>query len=436
MSASHILLELNKTLYSLRGKNLTAVAGLRELRGDKIVVSDFEGAVAELRTVESTSKFAPAVLEKDLREMGHIEIGGRVVVLHSRKRGDRATEILYLASSVPIGLERDMDREETTEQTLLFPLHKLLSTTLESLSPSTPMAVMMLNQQDLDVVVGDKRNVYASFRISAFHSNADPERLSRNLDDALSEVERENNISIKKAHVMHVLMMDAKADRWISAVAASRKISCKLQKTTKIKINGNTAYSSVLSNLQNLKPKDSCSSPAVIAEYQMNQYLPVAAAGMAACCMLAIGAFLFFQLQATLLRSQVETLQADLQSRVNQVPTNVVDVSGALETAEQLFYARNMPSLRNVIAEVSSAAKSRSTQIQSVEVEYQPERVSIVLKGDTDKSRQGDSMLHYSHFISALRAAGYNLSDSDLNTDPNTIRFEMQLDQPLGEVKS
>ena len=436
MSASHLLLELNKSLYSLRGKTLTEVTGIRDLHGDKRVFSDFEGATPDLRTVESTSKFASAVLEKELREMGQIEIGGRVVVLHSRKRGDRATEMLYLASPVRIGLEQDMEREGDSELTLLFPLHKLLSSTLESLSPSAPMAVMMLNQQDLDVIVGDKRNIYASFRISAFHGFTDIERLSSNLNSALNEVERENNISIKKIHVIHVLMMDAKADRWISAVASSRKIPCKLQKTTKIKISGNTAYSSVLSKLQQMKPKDSCSSPGVIAEYAMNQYLPLASVAMAACCVAAIGAFLYFQLQATLLRAEVETLQAQLQSKVNQVPTGVIDVSGALGTAEQLFYARNMPSLRNVIAEVSSAAKSRSTQIQSVEVEYLPERVSIVLKGDTDKSQQGDSMQHYSHFISALREAGYDLSDSDLNTDPNTIRFEMQLDQSLGEVRS
>lgn len=70
MSGKHYILSVDDSHYELRARSVRRIADVRSLEGDRMVFSDFEGAVPQVATVHAGGKFARAVLEKRLRESG------------------------------------------------------------------------------------------------------------------------------------------------------------------------------------------------------------------------------------------------------------------------------------------------------------------------------------------------------------------------------
>lgn len=432
MAGRHFILSLDNSQYELAGRSLRGITSVADLDGDKMVFSDFEAAVPQIATVDSGGKYAHAVLEKQLRESGEIEAGGRLIVLLARNRGQRTTELLYITTPPVHGVESELERDHEEYQYLLFPVQRLLSDALQALAPRRPIAIMLVSDRHVDVLVADKRALYAAFRISALRAGADAELLSHNLQNALQAVEREFNIQIQKFHCLHLLTPANVDFGWIEALADARNIGCKTPRRMKVKVDDEPYFSSVLGQLRGMKAGSSCSPRTVITNYYANQALPWAAAALLACCALALFVLLGRQQEAGRLSAEIAALSSQLDARLAGVPAGTPDYQPYLHIAGRLAYARSIPSLREVLGNVSSAAQDKATAIDEVQVDYQKDKVVVTLKGHTDKAQGSDSMAFYNRFISDLRTQGYALSKSDIDTETRQIDFKMRLDRPVG----
>ena len=75
--AREFIVELDDERYRLSGRKLEPVTNISEVEGDKWIVSDFDGAVPQVMTVDAPLKYVDAVIEKRLRESGALVGGSR-----------------------------------------------------------------------------------------------------------------------------------------------------------------------------------------------------------------------------------------------------------------------------------------------------------------------------------------------------------------------
>lgn len=429
MPGKRYILAVDDSQYELGKRSISTVADVRGLEGDRMVFSDFEGAVPQVATVQTAARFARAVLEKQLRESGEIESGGRVIVLLKRARGQQTTELLYIAAPPAVTLERQLERDHGEHEYLVFPVQRLLADGLASARPRRPTAFMLIGERQVDVVVADRRVLYGAFRVSAPRTGVDPERLTRNLEHALHGLEQDYNIEIDAFQCLHLLTPAAVDWSWIGAVAEARNIGCRFARTAELDIDGVPYLSSVLGRLRGMKAVDSCSPRDAINNYRANEALPWAATAALACCALALFYLVEHNARAERVAGEIDALSSSLSARLAERPDPAPDYQPYLDTAARLAYARSIPTLREVLADVSGAARDRATALSEVEVEYLDDSVVVVLRGRTEKSAGADSMAFYNRFIATLRQDGYVLSESELDTDTRLIEFSTRLER-------
>ena len=432
MAGKHVILSLDNAVYELGARSLRGIASVADLGGDKMVFSDFEAAVPQIATVESGGKYAHAVLEKQLRESGEIETGGRLIVLLTRNRGQRTTELLYITTPPIHGVESELERDHEDYQYLLFPVQRLLSEALVTLKPRRPVAIMLLGEQHIDVLVADRRALYAAMRISTMRAGGSTDLLSQNLESALEGVERDFNFEIQGFHCLYLLTPAGADFDWIEALAKTRRIPCKTPRRTKVKVDDAPYFSSTLGQLRGMNASNSCSPREVVSNYYANTALPWVTAALLACCAVALLVLLARRHEASALNGEIAAMSSELNSRLAGAPTGKPDYKPYLDTAGRLAYARSIPSLTEVLGNVSGAAEDKATAFDEVKVEYKDDKVVVTLKGHTDKSQGSDSMAFYNRFISDLRGKGYALSKSDIDTETRRIDFNLRLDRPVG----
>lgn len=432
MLEKRFLLSLDNVVFTGDAQSLRSVEAIRELDGDKFVFSDFEAAVPQVGTVEAESKYASAVLEKQLREAGEIEAGGRLVVLLKRNRGQRKTEMLYIVAPGVHAIENELERDREEFQYLVFPVQQLIADELSERQPRDPIAIMLLNEGYVDVVVADRFSLYGAFRIATPATGANVRLLSQNLDNALRGYERDFNIRIQGFDCLHLLTSVSTDYGWIKALGDARDISYEFLPATEVTVDGAVYRSSVLDRLLQMRAVKSCSPRSVIGNHYANIALPWMAGAMLSCCMLALFVLADRQVKTVQLQREVAALSASINSKLAQTPPPaMVDYHPYLGMAQRLAYAREVPALQEVLGNVAGAAGNKETIFADVVVEYNEENIVVTLVGTTEKSSSGDSMGRYNDFVAELRREGYALTKSELDTETREVKFKLQLTRPI-----
>lgn len=437
MAAKQYILSLDDDLYEFDAVDARPLNGIRGRRGRKMVFCDFEAAVPRVATVEARPNYAHAVLEKELRESGEIEPGGRVIVLFRRRRGQRSTELLYITTPAAVAIESELERDQDGGEYLLFPVQKLFVQVLAQARPQRPLAVLLVSDRHIDVVVADRHVLYGSFRVSALKAGSNPELLEKNFKNALQAVEREFSIDIGALHCLHLFSrMDTGYD-WIEAIADTHGIGFTLPRVSEIRIDDVSYRCSVLSLLHRARVADSCSPPSVVVDHRANELLPWAAAATVACCAVALFFIAERQYRADQVTDRIAVVSSNLTAQLDSRPAPIPAYQPYLETADKLVYARKVPSLGQVLGDLTRAAANRSTIMDQVEVAYEQDRIVLNLTGRTDKAPDHDNRLaFYNSLITDFQGAGYALAGSALNTDTQRIAFTVRLERRLDKERT
>jgi len=431
MARKRYLLCLEDERYEVRGRRLRRIGSVQDLRGDKMVFTDFEGSVPQVATSEARGRYAHAVIEKELREAGDIEAGGRLFPLLLRRRGQRTTELLYIAAPPPGGVEKDVERDHHDSDYLLFPVQRLLSDALVRLKPRRPVAVLLIRDGWIDVLVGDRRMLYGAFGVSTAGSGADAQRTTRSMENALRAIERDNNIEVRRLQCLKLLVR-ADADLgWLDELARERRARCVTPRAARVRVDGGKYESSELKQLLRMSPDRSCSPRSEIIDYRANAALPWAAAAMLALCGTALWFLVDRHTTAAQLESRIAALSSSIDASVAGAPAAKPEYQVYLDTAANLAYARSIPGLREVLGNILGAARDRRTALKELTVKYDQDHVLLTISGETDKTTGDDGMAHYHRFVAELRRRGYALYGSELDTGPRRIAFSMQLRRPI-----
>ncbi len=432
MTVNHQILELDNVLYRHTGRELSIVEDTHSMIGDIRVVTDYDGATPQVARVDAEPRFAPAMIEKRLRENGEIEVGGRVVVLGSHRRGRQSSEVLFLPVTEKTAAERHLEHSQEQGNCLFFPLHLALVDRLRRLSPAKPAALLLVNQRHVDVLVADQRRYYSAFRVSAFRAGDAAEVMATSLRRELDEIEREHGIRVGRMHVLQLLVADKTSLDWIESLAASRGSSCRFERASKVRVERTAHRSSELKTLWSAPATSSSSSIDAVINHRVGRMLPYAAAVLLAAWVASATMLVKSQVQAGRIATEVAELQRTINASVDGTRINAPGFREYVDLAGELYHAGRIPEVADVLSHVSGATRSQHTEIGEIDIDYDSDGVRLRLAGTTAKGSDSDSMTRYNRFIALMRRHGYTLDASDIHTGTRDIRFELVLSRPLG----
>ncbi len=93
-------LELDGVVYSSSNNTIDVIdGGIQNLRGDHIVVTDFEKSVSSVQVVDAVEKYAELLLRKSIQESGDFEGPVSIISHWKKKKTGGATTIFFTSLS-------------------------------------------------------------------------------------------------------------------------------------------------------------------------------------------------------------------------------------------------------------------------------------------------------------------------------------------------
>lgn len=430
--SAQFILELDDKRYRLHRNQLLPVTTVSEVKGDKWIISDFEGAIPQVMTVDSPTKYVDSVLEKRLRDNGSLIGDGRVMVLRKHRRGSRATEAFFVAVPSALYASYAASAEDDPRQQLLFAFPMLLGRELERLHSKKPLVVIFIHDRHVDVVVGDTNRTYGAFRASWHRSGEDKSNLIENLVNGLRRIEHENSIKIKNIQCHFWMLASVRDADWTKGLAELMGIPMVQAKLHALQHDGNRYYSSIKRLLANLTVADSVSAVVQKNLYRAQNSMSWAAAALLGIVLVALGATFSWTQRSNQLLAESAIIQQSLLPPDPAPAVLKAAYEKPLALADTLGRAQISPSVQKVLAEISASVSGRVT-FNEVIVEY-PENdpmISLTLKGQSENTADSKGITDYNSFIAALRQRGFKMVDSQLKTDIDAFSFKVKLERGL-----
>ncbi|MBF0283202.1 MAG: hypothetical protein HQL51_01955 [Magnetococcales bacterium] len=193
-SQEKLILDIKGVSYLLTRKNLQKLVDIRDVKGDKWVISDFiAGVPPRVMTVEAPMQYADMLLLRKLQQSGDIAGIPRVITHKKVARGKTSTEVFFSAMREDDFKPYEDRASEDPDQHLLFSINALLYAELSAAPPKKNVLVMYEHDRHVDYVVGRDGKVLGANRISAYSADVSAkeglaESLKielRNLEDSL-----------------------------------------------------------------------------------------------------------------------------------------------------------------------------------------------------------------------------------------------------------
>lgn len=155
-------LELDGLLWLLEAGSATKVDSIVDIAGPKVIVSDFNHALTGIEDIMAGKNYAPAIIDKQLRDRGDMEGASQVLVLKSEKKA-AASEIFYAA--VPVNsFTKYIDAvKKQKDHCLYVPLWSaMLSCAKKGIS-----AIIVQHGDVLELIISDSGCPLLSMRVSS-----------------------------------------------------------------------------------------------------------------------------------------------------------------------------------------------------------------------------------------------------------------------------
>ena len=130
-SSDQLVISLDGTLYEAGKNSIKPLLGLKDVRGSKWFITDFNGAPSQIARVDAPKRYADQVLKRRLRESGEISDDTEILAHLKAKRGNFSTELLYTAVPGSEFAVVEDAASSSDEPLMLFPIASLLSANLK-----------------------------------------------------------------------------------------------------------------------------------------------------------------------------------------------------------------------------------------------------------------------------------------------------------------
>ena len=165
------VIELDGITYGFSKNRLEQIVELKDLEGDKWLVTDMHEAISRTMTVDAEYKYVEIMVRRKLQESGEFDEPVSIITHWKKKKGKNTTDIFFTALPTQIYYSY-LDRiKEDENNIILFPLYSVLFGILKRIRSKKPVAVVFLHNRFADLIIGTKNRIYYANRCVAFDTS-------------------------------------------------------------------------------------------------------------------------------------------------------------------------------------------------------------------------------------------------------------------------
>lgn len=426
------VIDLDGQQWLIEGTKVISIESLADVSGPKVVLSDFGHALTGMETVHSGKSYAPAIIEKQLRDHGDMEGASEVLVLSSRKTAS-ALDVFYAA--IPIQKYSDYlnSIKSQNDHCLYVPIWSAMLRTAQK----DVTSIVFQHGEVLDVIVVQDGFPLHSIRVSSSsYGGQDWDSALNYLATELNQVEADKKIkvnSIKWFAWCGDQTLNELASRFESL--SSRNVS--IGKKKSIEINGESCDSNIAELFNKLSSQDAIKSDSGKTLYNFERVLPwVAGVALA----ISAGAFMaglnwqksaqdyMDSAQALLASSQFEEKLVkvkELVSKNNQ--SSSVIAADKVAFIDELHSIANSQSIPQIIGDIQAVVNQHihinKIQLNSLEND---ETFGMILDGHIDQDLDFAAQ-QVDQLIARLIAKGYQIEDKGFVAKNGNNGFQLIL---------
>lgn len=421
------ILELDGEIFRRDGENLVQIDDLRDVPGDKWLVTDFQEGMSRVMTVEGPVKYAELLVRRKLQETGEFEEPVDIFTHWKKKRGKTTTDIFFTAVPSRLTHYYMVETGQQEDITLVFALYGLLWDMVCRTGSKAPVAIVFRHQRFAEVLVGSKDQVCFANRCVAFDTEKEQiDTLWETVKSDIEAVEHEQRTTVGK--IVHMNWLDADEtphwpEEWQRRLVAADRRTMQLGETRHgVSLPLVLAAQSAAKSLSAFKEK--------LCHYT-KRWAPAVNIAMALCVVALLFGLAGYRADARALEQRMEAVQKQIGQVQMSMPRETLgdDFDGFLKFIGQLDRNRNAPSYQQIVDDLTQTALKQLT-LQHLKVDFGSDRLRLELSGEIDAPFE-HAHGGYQKFLSQMTARGYRVEESRFETQINKSQVVLKLSRPM-----
>lgn len=413
------VIELDGATYGFIGNGLEKIIDLKDIGGDKWLITDFQEAVSRTMTVEAEFKYVELVVRRKLQESGEFDEPVSVITHWKKKKGKNVTDIFFTAIPTRTYYKYIDQIREDQDSVMLFPLYLVLFGALKNIRTKGPVAVVFQHGRFADLIIGTKTRVYYVNRCVAF--DTEEEQIAALWDTVRTDikaVESENRIKITK--VFSLTWLDSRAlPEWPEDMEAEFYSF----EDTAVSFDGAIHNISFLNAIGMQSGLGSISSFMEKTFYYAGKSIPYLNVFLLLAVILLAGGYFRYHQKADQLHQEFIALDKRIDRIQLESPLAISKkrYKNTLSFIRDLNYYRSAPSYKKVINDISGAISS-DMKVSVLKMDYTDDEVCIEIFGRI-KAPFDIAYKGYQSFMGILRQNGYTVKESRFDTEIRDSQF-------------
>lgn len=418
-------IELDGTLFICSEDRVEQVADLRDVRGDRWLISDFEGAISRRMTIEAPVKYVEVMVRRNLQETGEFDEPVTVITHWKKKKGPNTTDIFFTALPTRLYYQHLDHAKEYKDNLLLFPLYSILFAALGHMRQTDPVSVMFQHGRFVDMIIGTRKRVYYAGRCVAYdESDEQISSLWNMVSSDIRNTETENRIKVVK--VLAITWIDSQAEpEWPEDMECEL---CSMEEEA-VSLDGETHSVSFPNALRMLSGLEAISGTMEKTAYYSRRSLSFLNAFLFLIAILFFVGYLWYDHRADLIKEDLDTVATRIAVLSEESPLVEVPYKKTLDFVRELARYRKIPALNQVINDMSESLAEGMT-VDMVKADYGRDEVKMEalakIEAPFDVAYRG-----YRWFMSAMRQKGYDVGESEFNTTIQESQFLIRLKKSI-----
>ena len=415
------LIELDGVLYNCSGNEISLLADVKEIIGEKWFVTDMSEAVSRVMTVETEPKYSEVMIRKSLQETGEFDEPLHVISHWKKKREGGRSDNFFTAMPSRLYNRYSEQVIEDDDVLLVFPLSSVLLRIIRKMGSENPVGVIFRHGRFADVLIADTKQIFFANRCAAFELTDDQiEALWGMIQADIMATELEHRIKIEKLLVLNWLDSENEPG-WMDGMVESEVIIS----SGDVFYEGEKRSCSFIEALTPITPKDSISKPLGKIFYYSRKAVPFLNVIFLLISLALAGGAYSFGKKSEKLANEINILEKVKTSLEHIEPLKEVKYENTLKFIRKLDYYDRINSFKKTLDDVSESLLP-GMYIETLKINHAKGEMRLNasgrVKADFDTAHKG-----YQAFLKQLKKKGYSVVDSSFNTEIQQANFLLKL---------
>ncbi len=403
--------------YRIVDNRLEEIPDLAEIKEAFLYISDMQGSVSGVMTVEAPVKYAPMIVRKHVQESGEFDTPV-IIVPHWRKKLEgNLTEVFYTAVPAAVYKSYVDQTQNHNKNVLLIPIYKALLIALKQLKSDKPSIVVFQHNRFADTIIGTRNKILSANRCVAFDNS--PEQLETlwNLVNNEITAAEVHNKTVVSTILLYSWTRDIIDVNW-----PDDKHVVKAQSRT-VLFNDTEIESSLLTLPDRLSTWDSISPVLDKAAYVASTKTALFNTVILLLIITACSLTYLRSTQTGKLNEEISHIENKIRAINHEAPSrfSYEQFSSVFTFLKTLHTCKKTLSYKQVINDMSESFSS-DIILQDFSVSYADNGVEIKMISRINAPFETANM-HYQSILSTLRAGNYDITASSFDTQINTSGF-------------